>query len=46
VKKFNVVQDYFYGVNEPRESLRIRQKKTITKYEDLIVFRGHHICDS
>ena len=46
MKKFNVVQDYFYGKNEPKESLKTRQKKKITKFEDLVIYRGHHICDS
>jgi len=45
--KFNVVEDHFYGPNEPRKSSKERAKNSkVTKFEDLIIYRGHHICNS
>jgi hypothetical protein len=45
--KFRVVDDYFYGDNEPVMSPKQRQiKGKIKRYEELILYRGHHICDS
>ena len=43
-KKFNVVEDYFYGADSIDYTILRRQK--ITKYEDLVIYRGKHICES
>lgn len=55
--KINVVPDYFYGQNDPllgapKDHVLLRRWEQrevgdpVTSFEDLVVYRGIHICDS
>ena len=51
VKKFRVVDDYFYGVNDrsmtyPEPMLGQLESTPIKSFNELIVYRGYHICTS
>ena len=49
VSKFNVVQNYFYGSNDPLVNPRIANKRKfegVKGYHELVVYRGYHICNS
>lgn len=39
--------DYFYGKNEPKDTPKERQlNSTVRRYDELVIYRGHHICNS
>ena len=45
VQKFNVVDDHFYGINDKGPaSLKRRSQTVVSKFEDLVIYRGSHIC--
>ena len=56
VRKFNIVDEYFYGENitTNRKIEQIRRQNALkqedpdyfVKFDDLVVYRGHHICNS
>ena len=47
VSKFKIVQNYFYGRNDPiLQNKEFGKVDKVLKYEDLIIYRGIHICNS
>ena len=54
IKKFNVIDDYFYGDNITTNRKIEYSKKhyasldpnRIISFDELIIYRGHHICNS
>ena len=41
-----MVDDHFYGRADTRAAPPTLPSKKITEFEDLVIYRGHHICDS
>jgi hypothetical protein len=50
-QKFKVVEDYFFGANDPRATRPDADQNAITaqrvqSYSELVIYRGYHICNS